>query len=139
MPTPDDWNARIALCKGWTWTGKLAPLPEQCNYYSEWLDPTGRVDFLPHYVDSLAGCAELLWELNERAAKRGEWWDWSYCTDMWPIRDFNTGYRCAKKTSTVLAPLFLPVFLSPDDRPGDCIGEAWMSVHGKEAADASTE
>lgn len=121
-------NDRIALAKGWTWTGHLSPLPEQCNYYSEWLNPRGRVDFRPDFVGTLEGVAGMMRELNERE-QPPMYWTWGYC----PLEETVPQSPCYIVTRHYGQVYCTVRAHSNPDRPADCIGEAWMSEIGKEA------
>ena len=119
MPAPTDLNSRIALAKGWSW---------QDDKWFPWHNATGGLATLPDYVGTLEGVAGLMRELNEAA--KPDWWDWAYFAgdSKW----LRKRYYVARRTPTYEVSA---VFTSPDDHPGDCVGDAWMSV--TEAADAS--
>ena len=120
MPAPTDRNARIALAKGWTWHKHdffLAPdfgnVPELRTH---WLDPDSEPAMLPDYLGTLEGVDMMLWELGP----------------VWSVRRFQNKWMCYHTFGPlVLAESFL------SDKLGDCVGDAWLSVFEKEAADAS--
>jgi len=125
MPTPTDRNARIALANGWTWHKHdffLAPdfgnLPELRTH---WLDSEGEPAMVPDFVGTLEGVSGMLRELHEA----GRRCSWSY--------NIHTHkYICIEDTEFFDDDVIAE---SPEDHPGDCVGDAWLSV--KEAADGS--
>ena len=160
MPTSTDLslNDRIALAKGWRRAcyrqrtphpnrceKELGPWCETCplNSWAEWIDPAGKPTIRPDFVGTLEGLAGLMRELNQKTFPHC-YWTWGYD----PNPDWFPGWnryvdegcvgqelgryyveRGTQNTSVIN-------FESPPDRPGDCVGEAYLSV--KEAADAST-
>ncbi|HUV93894.1 MAG TPA: hypothetical protein VMX14_03570 [Anaerolineae bacterium] len=140
MPRPNDRNARIALAMGWTWDEKpwLRTKPGAIPQYDKWLDedliekeithwlnPEGKPAMRPDYVGTLEGVAGLMREL-------GHHWKWGWNGFEWV---------CFRELSYDPDDPYDPDewFRSPDDRPGYCIGDAWMSVFGNEATDGNTE
>ena len=131
MPAPNDRNARIALANGWTVKSRPAldlrgqPViwKHVSAYKDAWYTPDGQYhgDMPRDFVGTLEGVAWMLQKLNTNTDDVWRWWynkryqEW-WCTWAWQI---PLAYR------------------SPDDRPGDCVGDAYLSVFGKEATDAS--
>ena len=141
MPAPTDHNARIVLAKGWTWHKHdffLAPdfgnVPELRTH---WLDSQGEPAMLPDFASTLKGVAGMMRELIRHAKAHDEYWVWGYDDDAWPNHDYDRCYYCAKQGLSIHKSQPLPVFLSPEDRPGHCVGDAYLSVFGKEATDES--
>jgi len=144
MPAPTDLNARIALANGWvrvcsrTWLCDSIGCKKEegeacqvCDYSREdWTDPEGQKDDPPDYVGTMGGVAGMMRELNEAA--KPDWWDWAYFAGDSEL--LRKRYYVVRRTPTYEV---LAVFKSPSDRPGDCVGDAWLSVFEKEAADAS--
>ena len=137
MPAPSDRNSRIALVKGWTYI----PLADRVGSFVQrfgtgWRNPKGEPATRPDFTGTLEGVAGLLRQLQEdqhrkeKALRRRPdvylHWSWRYVPQekiyACDLRN-QSGYRHRS-------------FDSPDDRPGDCVGEAYMSV--KEATGAST-
>ena len=141
MPAPSDRNARIALAKGWTvksnpaldlrgqpiiWKGMPA-------YKHAWYTPGGKYhgDTSPDYVGTLEGVAGMMRELQARRRPMSQWaWYWNDRKQRFEMR--YAAWRRSLFRRQVLA-----VFHSPSDRPGDCVGDAYLAM--KEGADASTE
>jgi len=133
MSATTDLNSRIALAKGWTWHEEsffLAPdfgtLPELRTH---WLVPIldgeryAEPGIPPDYVGTLEGLAGLMREM----AEAGRYCSWGY--------DIHTRmYNCIEDTEFFDDELMAE---SPPDRPGDCVGEAYLSM--KEATHASAE
>jgi len=145
VPTPNDRNSRIALAKRWRRAcyrqrtphpnrceRELGPWCETCplNVWEEWIDPAGKPAKCPDFVGTLGGVAGMMRELNEAA--KPDWWDWAYFAGDSEL--LRKRYYVVRRTPTYEV---LAVFKSPSDRPGDCVGDAWLSVFEKEAADAS--
>ena len=140
MPAPNDRNALIALVKGWTWIardpvietgwGRL-DLSRLSPDVGEWRNPQGEPAMHPDFVGTLEGVAGMLSELN---SLRGQCWVWI----VNPEGGTGTQYTIENPASCfridATAPLYPPRFDSPRDRPGDCVGEAYLSM--KEAVDA---
>ena len=107
MPKLSDQNARIALAKGWTWN------EGQC----QWVSPIGERRACPDYVGTLEGVAGLMREMMD-------------CSDdlyIWAPQ--MTCWICANHD-------WSQCWHSDLEHPGDCVGEAYLSM--KEVADAST-
>lgn len=136
MPAPTDLNSQIALRKGWTWDEQGESVTYQVGIMwaddiAHWQDPEGRWAMgVPDYVGTLEGVAGMLRELNELRDQSGDrrWFWWSYSP-------YLNEYQCG----TELFRLFPILARSNKDRPGDCVGDAWLSEHGKEVVDASSE
>ena len=120
MLVPTSRNARIALAEGWTWHDKcmieLIP-PGAVNFVNpaHWKGPDGVLHLVvPDWVGTLAGCAEMMRQLGSN-------WRWAFIEDIrkWVCYD-NVGP--------------FGVFYSPKNRPGDCIGDAYLSVFEKEGS-----
>ena len=117
MPVPSDLciNERIALAKGWS-TIQV------------------RIGALPNFVGTLEGVAGLMRELQEEQDRKNEArlyrtdarliWSWTYLPD-------KKEYLCILENEVGYE---YEAFVSPSDRPGDCVGNAYLSM--KEAADA---
>jgi len=116
MPVPNSRNARIAIAKGWTFdAGIIYHVPVEGT---SWRNPQDEPALLPDYVGTLAGVAMLRREL-------GEAWCLGRDIERWLC---YRGENCGPEE----------FFWSPDDRPGDCVGDAWLSVFGqKEGNDAN--
>ena len=122
-----DLNERIALAKGWTWSQEtiamlglaipLWPIPR-----THWRDSEGHPAIRPDYVGTLEGITGLLRELYEATDK---------VLEVLLIL-FNDGVQCALDTVSSGE----RHFWAPWERWGDCVGEAWLSVFGKELANA---
>ena len=133
MAAPSDRNARIALAKGWEWTEETTLIwgnfGEMQAMRSHWHDPTGKPAMCPDYVGTLAGVAGLLRELNEREdVIKSYSLYWSQPERRWVLIEEEA--LLGNQTA---------FFWSPEDRPGDCVADAWLSEHGKGMIDASTE
>ncbi len=141
MPAPDTLNARIALAKGWTvereraldlrgqpivWKGQEA-------YKDYWHDSDGQYKGheSPDWVSMPKGVAELMAELNDHAKADNEYWVWGQ-NARHLINGPRNGYYCAKHGLYDNA-MYLKSFCSDKNHPGDCIGDAWLSVFGKES------
>lgn len=127
MPAPNTLNARIAIAKGWTW--------QDCKWFA-WHDSKGRLGEPPDFVGTLAGLAGLMRELNEHAKKDRQYWWWSQ--NAYHLVDApRDAFICVRHGLYADAHFLVPWFWSPDDRPGDCVGKAWLSEIGEETDDAS--
>lgn len=137
MPAPTDLNSRIALAKAWAWAdvgmyaGGYRPGGEG---FTHWRNPEGTPAIRPRFTGTLEGIAGMMRELNEtELVEVTTYYDWSLrWSSTFQIWDFYgedeiNGERRVQFQS------------SKQQGPGVAIGEAWMSVFGKEAADASTE
>ena len=131
MPTSTDLslNDRIALAKGWRhtekplkalWFGYLGRKSPKFAPLTYWRNPEGEPAIRPDFVGTLEGVAGLMREL-------GSEWDWGW--------DSMKRWCCWHGFDYRFADL---VFFSPADCPGDCVGDAWLSVFGKENVDANT-
>ena len=150
MPTSTDLslNDRIALAKGWRhtekplkalWFGYLGRKSPKFTPLTYWLNPKGKPAIRPDYVGTLEGVSGLLLELNKPCsiwAKTRRWlWYWDrlakkfVCQEELYVWGASPAFRIQKGCQ----------FWSPDNRPGDCVGNAWLSVFEKEATDASTD
>jgi len=119
MPAPNDLNSRIALAKGWAWDEELLkalwfgylgrPLPK-FTPLTHWHNPEGKPAVRPDFVGTLRGVSGMLREL-------GNEWQYGACI---------LGFACFRGLHAGPDEFFT----SPDDCPGHCVGEAWMSVHG---------
>ena len=99
---PDDINDRIALAKGWKWRPKA----------QMYVSPNGSLyaDAVPNYVGTLEGVSGMLRELGPK-------WVWGWDgIDMICYREPN--------------PSLGEWFTSSVTCPGDCVGEAYMSIKG---------
>ena len=147
MPVPDTLNARIALAKGWTWHEKIvgrgwvryghvkdgADFSTRIPSETHWLSPQSEPAVLFDWVGTLRGVAELMRELNEHARERAQYWMWGH--EASPLWSHDKGYFCGKMNRATSEGQYLKGFLSPIDRPGDCVGKAYLSVFGKESDD----
>ena len=125
MPTPTDRNALIALAKDWTW--KIASSTEPAQYQTDgfiwaephWVDAEGQPQFnVFDFVGTLAGVAGLMREL-------GPEWAWAWDGTQYVCCHWEADGRIIEE------------FCSPDDCPGNCVGDAYLNM--KEAVDASTD
>lgn len=93
------------------------------------------------YTGTLEGVAGLMRELQQEQDRQdslkpylhmdgGAIWFWRY----FPRRK---EYLCMSENE--LDHICYVGFASPEDRPGDCVGEAWLSVCGKEEIDANAQ
>lgn len=118
MPIPESLNARIAVAKGWTWREDTVLIwgnfGEMQALRSHWRNPYDKPAICPDYVDTLEGVAELMKDLDETQ----RWFSWGY-------NIYTHRYVCIEDDTEVAS--------SPEERPGDCAGKAWMSVFGKES------
>jgi len=146
MPASNDRNARIALANGWRRAcyrqrtphpnrceKELGPWCETCplNVWEEWIDPAGKPTKRPDFVGTLEGVAGMMRELQARRRPMSQWaWYWNDRKQRFEMR--YAAWRRSLFRRQVLA-----VFHSPSDRPGDCVGDAWLSVFEKKVADAS--
>jgi len=144
MPAANDLNDHIAEAKGWTWSeerlsfvkgydGAFSTAP---RFNTNWRNPEGKPALRPDFTGTLEGVSGMLRELNARAGYR-QYWVWGVNTKGL-IDAPRDAYYCARH-GTASHNMYLESFWSPPDCPGDCVGEAYMSVLGKEAADASAE
>ena len=118
MPAPTDLsiNDRIALAKGWTYYEY-----EERDVARSWFDPKGASRSRLDWTGTLEGVSGMLRELHEA----GRRCSWSY--------NIHTHkYICIEDTEFFDDDVIAE---SPEDHPGDCVGDAWLSV--KEAADGS--
>ena len=118
-----DLNDRIAIAKGWTW---------QDDKWFPWHNATGGLATLPDYVGTLEGVAGMLRELNERAKANDQYWWWGVNVRRLVDAPRNA-FICVRHGIAEHTLFLVPWFWSPDDRPGDCVGAAYMFVFGKEA------
>lgn len=122
-----DLNDRIARAKGYTHEGRLNWHP----VVRAWFRPDGTYQGkVPDFTGTLEGVAGMLRELNEKAYPNT--WAWTY-EARWPGETLSECYAM-----TLIEPWGHGTtdFVSPVDRPGDCVGDAYMSVFGKEETDA---
>lgn len=131
MACPETLNTRIAFSKEWTYGEELHISSREMGYMpTHWCNPEGTPATRPDFTGTLEGVAGMMSNLNSRA---GECWVWMVDAEG----ETGTQYmqenpaHCFRIDSS--APLHGPRFDSPADRPGDCVGEAWMSVFRKEA------
>lgn len=135
MPAPTDLNSRIALAKGWTWDDEVlyfltkAPVPFHIRSMEEypgdyntthWVNPKREPAMRPDFVGTLEGMSGMLWELGE------EWTLHPDPPNRWLLWRDEFVYGIVQ------------TFDSPREKLGDCVGDAYMSVFGKEAIDAKT-
>ena len=134
MPAPTDRNARIALATGWTWHEEdffLAPdfgsVPELRTH---WLAPIAKGERYavpgtpPDYVGTLEGVSEMLRGLNDWERSIGS-------IKRWYITHVPNGFTCQRRIGVEVWESYT------SKEPGDCVGDAYLSVFGKEDADAS--
>lgn len=133
-----DINDRIALARGWTWHTEAMCYAQSNRVwvpdsYTHWTDPTDIIKECPDFVGTLEGVNGMLRELQEDQYRKEKallrppdvrlHWSWRYVPQekvyACDLRN-QSGYRHRG-------------FESPDDRPSDCVGEAWMSVFGKDS------
>lgn len=122
-------NDRIAEAQGWrrTVTGNKLK-----GVFIFWRNPEGKPAIRPDFTGTLEGLAGMMRELQEDQHRKEKallrrpdvylHWSWRYVPQekvyACDLRN-QSGYRHR-------------TFDSPDDRPGDCVGEAYMSVFDKE-------
>ena len=137
MSAPQSESGLRPTAKGWTWDETLYILTKPTNPFyvrdvaealgeyetTHWINLDGEPAIRPDYVGTLGGVAWMMRGLNEA----GRRCSWSY-----NIHTYK--YVCIEDTEFFDDDLIAE---SPDDRPGDCVGDAWLSMFGKEAADAS--
>jgi len=116
-----DINDRIAKVKGWEWSEKKLVVTNRHGigcWFTHWRNPQGEPANAPppDFTGTLEGMAGLMREIMEE----GQHLVWTPQVD---------GYMCADADWPRLLCWF-----SGLDRPGDCVGEAYLSV--KEAGDA---
>ena len=129
-------NDRIAIAKGWTYGEELRISSRKMGYVpTHWCNPEGKPAMRPDFTGTLEGATGMLRELQEAQHRKKKalrrrpdvylHWSWRYVPQE-KVYDCDlrnqSGYRHR-------------VFESPVDRPGHCVGEAYMSVFGKEADD----
>jgi len=142
MTAPNDLNDRIAKAKGWTWIarepvietgwGRL-DLRQLSPDVGEWRDPRGQVDFRPDFTGTLKGLAGLMQELQSRRKPMSQWaWYWNERKQRFVMRYAWFRRRLFRRQIHA-------TFYSPKDRPGDCVGEAWLSVFEKEERRAKND
>lgn len=139
MKMPETLNARIALARGWRRVSYDDETQKELFY---WVSSNGIMQAKPpDHVGTLAGVAELMAKLNEHAEEDRQYWWWGQ--NVHPLVDApKDAFICIRHG---IYNLFLePWFSSDPDRPGDCVGMAYLSVFGKEsdarvAAQASME
>lgn len=119
-----DLNDRIAKAKGWRYMihdvqmGIVvsSPHPELSPEHpglAIWYDSQNRRSDRLDFTGTVEGLAGMMRELG------GHWvWGWS-----------GRGFVCSRGENCSSD----EYFCSPPDRPGDCVGEAWLSVFEKEA------
>ena len=145
MPAPNDRNSRIALAKRWTYHAIAVCCAQACSVwepdiYTHWSDPSGTYRELPDYVGTVEGLAGLMRELQQEQDRRdnlnpyvhmdgGAIWFWRYFAR-------RKEYLCISENE--FDRTYHAGFSSPEDRPGDCVGEAYLSMF-EAAADANTE
>ena len=117
MPAPTDRNALIALAKGWhrvSYDDERLKDAQGEFLYFYWISSSGVMQAeLPDYVGTLKGVAGMMHELKD--------WNLKPCGSGWLY------WRTVpEKTHFV-----------PQNDPGRCVGEVWLSEIGKEAPDAS--
>lgn len=128
MPAPSNLNSRIAIAKGWKRgkkrlsfvKGYNGPLSTAPRFNTNWRNPEGKPAIRPDFVDTLEGLAGMMREL-------GHAWVWYFderilkwcCYRRYHDSRVGTGGQ----------------FQSDPEHPGDCVGEAYMGILGKEAAD----
>ena len=124
---------RIAKAKGWTYGEELHISSREMGYMpTHWRNAEGVLAVRPDFTGTLEGMAGLLSNLNSRP---GECWVWMVDAKGGTGTQYmqENPAHCFRIDSS--APLHGPRFDSPRERPGDCVGAAWMSVFGKEADD----
>lgn len=142
MPTPSDLSIsdRVALAKGW----KLSKwyedpdVPEtrsETPLHTHWYNPAMCLADRPDYVGTVAGLAELMQDLQSRRKPMSQWtWYWNDKKKRFVMR--HAAWLPRLPQALWFRKQIHAVFYSPKDQPGLCVGKAWLSVFGKEAADA---
>ncbi|GAI91192.1 unnamed protein product, partial [marine sediment metagenome] len=126
-------NDRIAKAKGWTRSEKRVPFtnlrydPEiWCVHkYTHWHNPKGKPAPRPDFTGTLEGVAGMLRGLCNREREIGS-------TKRWYITHTPNGYTCQRAVGVEVWESYT------SEQFGLCVGEAWLSVFGEEAADGST-
>lgn len=132
-----DLNDRIAKAKGWTRVAASKEKPAQhwpdgfIWMFPHWLDVNGRPHgHVPDFTGTLEGVAGLMRELQQKQDRIDERnpycsidgrsvWSWRYLTH-------RKQYFCTCKNA--ITQTEYAGFTSPDDRPGDCVGEAYLTM-----------
>lgn len=139
MTILSDINDRIAERKGWTWDTETAylltkpPVPFRVLAMNEpheyettrWVNPEGKPAVCPDFTGTLEGMSGLLWELGPQWAW-GPWYGgWNNQPNVWTCFEKNHQVLDEGRESHS--------FFSSKDRPGDCVGKAWLSIFGKDS------
>lgn len=113
-----DLNDRIAIAKGWA---RIVTGNQLAGVFIFWRNPEGKSAHRPNFVGTLEGLAGMLRELYEHDSL----WEIGFIT-------INDGLQCClyRKDGSDR------YYWAPWSRLGDCVGEAYLSVFGKEIADA---
>ena len=132
MPAPNDLtrtiNLRIALAKGWIWVEEIK-IPG-ATYYAHWEDTSGQWKHIPDWTWTLAGLVELMRELQSRRKPMSQWaWYWNEWKQRFVMRHTRFSLTFRRKVHAV--------FYSDAAHPGDCVGDAWLSVFEKEDVDGN--
>lgn len=131
-------NDRIAKVKGWRLSewyedSGVPGTRSKTPLHTHWYNPAKELEIAgpPDFTSTLSGVAGMLRELH------GWMWYWIRLDDARPgspmhkrIMEYGIGAFVCRRG------LQVDFFLSPLERPGDCVGEAYMSVFGKEAVNA---
>ena len=129
-----DLNDNIAIAKGWAY--------EDVEYHiggpfidRQWINPEGEPAMRPDFTGTIEGVAGMMRELNKPRSIWDKTHRWSFYWDR-----LAKEFVCEEKIYVPEAgPAFRiqtgRSFFSPGDRPGDCEGEAWLSVFGKDEDD----
>ena len=152
MSVPTDLNSEIALAEGWTWVEELyiQIKPIATPHYGRWLDedlieketthwlsPDGKPAMCPNYVGTTEGIAMMLQKLH--------YWHmyWVAVADTWHMlttprekvtRHGAGAWICKRYRDGIgVADDF---FTSPFEKPGHCVGEAYLAKLRKEATGA---
>jgi len=139
MPAPNDRNSRIALAKGWTFHEwyEEAGRPEtrsETPLHTHWRNPSYEIAEPRDYVGTLKGVAGLMRELQATRKPMSQWaWYWNDKKQRFVMRHAAWLRRFPFRRQ------IHAIFYSPKDRPGNCVGQAWLSMFEEEAANASTE
>lgn len=126
MLAPTDRNERIALARRWTWQEQADAafyVGGHKHGFTHWRNPDGKPLDVPDYVGTLEGVSEMLRGLNDWERSIGS-------IKRWYITHVPNGFTCQRRIGVEVWESYT------SKEPGDCVGDAWLSMFGKEAADA---
>jgi len=136
---PTDLNDRIALAKGWTWSKKRlsfvkgydGPLSTAPRFNTNWRNPEGKPAKRPDFTGTVQGVDGMMRELNETRAEDVKYYDWSLrWSALFQIWDFYGDDEITEERRVQLQS-------TKEEGSGIAVGNAYLSVFEKEAADGS--